>query len=332
MRAFAAPRHAAPDELTGRILCHDIRTNDGAIVLRKGHALRPDDLPILFDGGPDEIHLLELDPGDLGQRQAGQRLAEALCTPGLLPMPSGHRHVLRATREGLLDVDVAALQRMNSIPGIAVFTRLHGEVIAADQVVAHAQITPLAIAGEAVELAERIAREQPVVRVRPFVPRDAILWKRDDRIVGPLTETLLRFGCRLREIIDLPRDAASIRASLEARIDSGALLLVSGTNALDPLDPVFVVLEQIGAVMRRNGLPVHPGTLFWIATRGDITIAGLPTCGIGGQVTAFDLVLPRLLIGEGAFFDDLAGLGHGGILSHTRGPVLDEEPVDDPVR
>jgi molybdopterin biosynthesis enzyme len=149
-------------------------------------------------------------------------------------------------------------------------------------------------------------------------------------LIRALAGKLRWFGCRLREVLDLPRDAASIRQAMERRTET--LLLVSGTNALDPLDPVFAALEQLGARMQRIGMPVHPGTLLWIATWRDATIIGLPSCGLGPQVTGFDLVLPKLLA-EGAIRDeDLAGLGHGGILNFARARALNVEPADEPVR
>ena len=300
MRAFAATRETASVDLVGRVLCHD------AHPLRKGHALREDDLPLLFDDGRDEVHLLELGPDDVGQREAGRRLADACRTSGLEPHPSGHRHVLRATRRGLLVVDTNALQKLNAIPGIAVFTLRSGEIVMPQQAVAYAQITPLAIDRRTLETAEDFAFVNPVVRLRELVPRDAILWKRDDRLVAPLKEMLPGYDCRLRTTLDLPPDAASIAASLEAGLGFGAtLLLIAGSNALDPLDPVFVALERLGAKMQRRGVPVHPGTLLWIATYEDATIIGLPSCGLRG---AFELVLPRVLAGE----SDFSSLGHGG--------------------
>jgi hypothetical protein len=310
MRAFAAHRGVAPEEIIGRILCHD------AGELRKGHTLRAEDVATLF-AGRDEVHLLELGPDDVGQTEASQRLAEALRSGGVAALPSGHRHVLRATKNGLLDVDAAALQRMNAIPGIAVYTRRGGDVVEADQVVAHAQITPLAIDRRGIEAAEQIAREQPLLRLRPFVPRDAVLWKRDDRLVPALTELLRRFGCELRRVLDLPRDGAAIHAALLAH--DAPLVLIAGTNALDPLDPVFVALEATGATMLRRGMPVHPGTLLWIAILGDTTIVGLPPCGLKG---AFELVLPRLLAGD----TDFSTLGHGGEASPADRPRRETPP------
>ena len=143
----------------------------------------------------------------------------------------------------------------------------------------------------------------------PFTPCKTIIWARDERMVRGATEKLRRFGCAV-EVLPLAND---VRALMEAQRDA-ALFVVSGANALDPLDPVFVALEQMGATVQRAGVPVHPGTLLWIARWNATTIIGLPSCGRGTATTAFDLVLPRLLAHGAIGDDDLAALGHGGIL------------------
>ena len=316
-------------ELAGRILCQDVPG-----VFRKGHVLRQDDIPLLMDARWTEIHLLELGPDDIAQREAGLRLAQILSSDGLQVAPAGHRHVLKAKHKGLLKIDAAALHRVNSIPGIAVFTLMNDSVVSADQVVAEAQITPLAIERRAIE---RAARQENIVQLRPFVPHDVILFTRDAREVPGLTNKLAWFGCQVRELLDLaqfgpwaPRvnQASGLRPRAsdphtrfpsEARgprpeASNPTLVLVSGTNALDPLDPAFVALERLGARMQRVGMPVHPGTLLWIASWNATTIIGLPSCGLGPQVTGFDLVLPKILAEGGIRDDDLALLGHGGIL------------------
>ena len=331
MRALAVDRQTE-QELAGRILCHDVRGSDREIVFRKGHLLRADDMPRLRQCPWTEIHLLELAPDDLGQREAGQRLAGILSGAGLHSAPAGHRHVLKATHNGLLKIDVPRLQSVNRVAGIAVFTRTNDLVVRADQVVAEAQITPLAIERRAIDEVEQIVRRGgAVVRLLPFTPREVIVWKRDDRLVPAVTEKLRWFGCPLREVLALPADAGAIRATMEDRLKPvPTLFLVLGSNALDPLDPVFQALEQMGANMQRMGMPVHPGTLLWIASWREVTIVGLPSCGLGAQVTAFDLVLPKILA-EGAIGDEeIAALGHGGML--VRGAGADPADQTNEVR
>jgi hypothetical protein len=306
------------DALARRVLCHDVGR-----AFRKGHTIRAEDVPALEALPWDELHLLELED-DVGQREAGQQLAAALCSEGLQALPSGHRHVLKALHDGLVKIDVAALQRMNSVPGIAVYTMHDGAVAAQGRIVAEAQITGLAIERAVLDGVEGAG----VIRLLPFAPRDVVVWMRDESHIGALETKLRGFGCSVTETLPLQGDAAAIRASLEQaasplpaargeggrRPGEGLLFLVSGSNALDPLDPVFAALNAMGATMQRVGLPVHPGTLLWIAAWRSIDIIGLPTCGLGTQRTAFDLILPRLLA-EGAVRDEeLAALGHGGIL------------------
>jgi hypothetical protein len=317
MIVTVADRSATNEQLAGGVLCHDLRGPGNEIIFRKGHALRTEDLAALAEAPWTEIHLLELGPDDVGQRAAGQRLAASLSGQGLQTAPSGHRHVLTAGHRGLVKIDVATLLRINSIPGVAVYTLRDEAIAAQDQIVAEAQITQLAIDRGSLERAEQMAREGgAVIRLLPFIGRDVVIWMRDDRRVSALTEKLRFFGCPVREVIDLPRHSGKIRQSLERHAVSGAtLFLISGSNALDPLDPVFAALQALGASIQRIGLPVHPGTLLWIASWGEITIIGLPTCGLGTQLTAFDLILPKLLAEGRVGDEDLASFGHGGILN-----------------
>ena len=322
MKAFAIRRGEEHGELVGRILCQDIRP-----AFRKGHVLRAEDIPVLIAAPWTELHLLEPGPDDVPQREAGEHLARILASAGLQIAPAGHRHILRAEQNGLVKIDAEALQRLNTIQGVAVFTLMNDTVVSAGQVVAEAQITPLMIDRRAMEEA---SREKEVVRILGFVPREVVILKRDDRVLRALTEKLRWFGCTIREVVTLPGDAPSIREVIERQ--QATLFIVSGSNALDPLDPVFVALEAMGATMQRVGMPVHPGTLLWIASRKNATIIGLPSCGLGPQVTAFDLVVPKLLA-EGAIRDEeLAALGHGGILNFAQSRILMQEPVDEPVR
>ena len=84
---------------------------------------------------------------------------------------------------------------------------------------------------------------------------------------------------------------------------------------MDPLDPAFRALEQLAIPLERFGAPAHPGSLLWIARVGQVSIVGMPSCGLFSQATVFDLVLPRLLTGEPVGRSELAELGHGGFLT-----------------
>jgi hypothetical protein len=319
--------------------------------LRKGLSLGEDDIPVLLVCPWNELHLLELGPDDAGQKEAGERLAFAVSGSGLRCAPSGHKHVLKAVQNGLLEIDVSALQALNMVPGISVFTLFDGQAVAADQVVGHAQIAPLALEGRTLAAAEQIARRSgELIRVLPFVPRPVVVFvlERSEageraRALESLSRKLNWFGCPIREVVDLSPDPTAIANEISSRVGTGpALFVVAGSNALDPLDPVFGALDQIGATMQRLGMPAHPGTLLWLASRGETAIIGLPSCGLAAQATAFDLALPRILSRGRIAAGELAALAHGGILGRAmafrfpyhdlRERVPELETADEPVR
>ena len=66
-------------------------------------------------------------------------------------------------------------------------------------------------------------------------------------------------------------------------------------------------------------MPAHPGLDALAGPhRPSTAILGLPTCGAYSKATAADLLLPRLLSGEGATERTVAKLGHGGILTRSQ--------------
>ena len=106
-----------------------------------------------------------------------------------------------------------------------------------------------------------------------------------------------------------PRSCAALLA------EGAEVLIVAGASALDPLDPVFLGVGLLGGHMERHGVPAHPGSLLFLARVGAVPVLGMPTCGMFSQATTFDLALPRILAGEAIGNDELAALGHGGLLS-----------------
>jgi hypothetical protein len=304
----------ATDALAGMVLCQDVE-GDGAR-LRKGRVLRAADLPALRSS-PNELHLVELEPGDVHEDEAGRVEVRDQAT-GQWP--------LVATRRGVLRVAVDALRGANSVDGVLVYTLLDGQVVDASEEVARARIAPFVLEGRRVEEAERAARSTPdggLVRVRPFIPRrvgavvqETLGQAGAARFRAALGEKLAWFGSTLLEPAFVSPDGDALAAAMERQVADGAeVLVVAGTKALDPLDASWGALDRLGVSLERVGAPAHPGSFFWIAWRGALPILGMPTCGVLAHATVFDLVLPRVLAGERVGRAELAELGHGGLLT-----------------
>lgn len=324
MTPRAIPRAQAGGAVAGRVLCHDVRGADGTVVAARGTVVDRRRLPALLAAPWDELHCLELEPGDLLQEPAGERLARAVAGEGVaVGGVSSGQWGLAATRRGLLRVDVRALDAVNALDGVAVFTLFDGQVVDAGETVAKAKVTRLAIEGALVEAAERRAREAGgLAGVLPFRPwrigavsHEALDAPARARFEAALREKTAWFGSALVGL-RFASGAAAVAEALRALEAAGAeLVMVAGASALDPLDPVYLALGRLGARMERHGIPAHPGTHLWLARLGDTPILGVPTCGMFSQATMLDVVLPRLLAGERLGARELAALGHGGLLS-----------------
>lgn len=326
MKARAVGRAVGPDALVGRVLCHDVRGGARTLLAAKGSLVDEALAARLLEAAWEELHVLELEAGDLLQDPAGGRLAAAVAGDGVaVTGSSAGQWTLAAARRGLLDIDVDRLEGVNLIDGMAVFTLFDRQVVDAGDVVARAKVTRLAIEGRLVASAEARAAGG-VVRVRRFRTHriGAVSAERLDataraRFEGAIAEKVAWFGSSL-EGIRYAGDTAAVAGAIRELVEAGAdLVLVAGAVAMDPLDPIYLGLERLGARMERHGLPAHPGTHLWLAWLDGLPILGVPACGMFSQATIVDVVLPRLLAGDRVGSGELAALGHGGLLSREAG-------------
>jgi molybdopterin biosynthesis enzyme len=93
------------------------------------------------------------------------------------------------------------------------------------------------------------------------------------------------------------------------------LLIVAGTNSVDPLDVAVQGLLAAGGELIRQGMPAHPGSTYWLGRLGQAPVLGLSSCGMFSDATVFDILLPRLFTGLPVDADFLASLGYGGLLT-----------------
>ncbi len=326
MKPVAVRRaEATAAALIGRVICHDIREG-GKVVVDKGLMLDEGAAAKLL-AAPSwpEVHLLELEPSDVHEEPAGARISAAAAGPGVeVKGYVGSQWTLAATRRGLVRVMSEALDAVNALPGLSVFTLWDHQPVEAAEVVAKAKITPLAIAETLVKQAEERAwTAGGLVAVDAFAPRvlgalarEHLEPRQRQRFESSLGEKVDWFGSRLLPVRYPVADPASVAVEMEAALADGAeILIAAGAGSLDPLDPVFVALAWLGGRMERHGAPAHPGSLLWVAELRGRPVLGMPACGLFSQATTFDLVLPRILAGEPVDNAAVARLGHGGLLS-----------------
>jgi hypothetical protein len=84
-------RKVKAQEAIGTVLGHDVtRIVPGQFkgaVLKKGHIIQEEDIPVLLDAGNDYLYVLEIQEGELHEDEAGMRLAQAVAGPGIAWKP-----------------------------------------------------------------------------------------------------------------------------------------------------------------------------------------------------------------------------------------------------
>jgi len=322
LRVARATAQAA--DLSGRVLCHELRSDDGRVALPKGRVLDDADSLRALDLPWTELHLLALDADDVHEDDAGNRIANGVAGEGasVRPQSGGHWPIVADCR-GVLTIDTDRLERINQLDGPCVYSLYDGQVVEAGEIVARAKIVPFAINRRVLADVESILRDPPgAVNVRRFgsqrvaaLVQETMGERAITRFRDAVTEKIRWFGSSLGSLEVTPPRVEAIADAFAAAGRGADIVLVAGTKAMDLLDPTFAALDQIGARMVSQGVPAHPGSLLWLAEWNGTRIVGMPTCGLFAQATVFDLVIARLMTGEHLGRKELARLGHGGFLT-----------------
>jgi len=150
-------------EAEGMVLCHDITeivpSKFKGRAFRKGHVVRREDIPRLLDLGKEHLYVMELNDRMLHEDDAAMRMASAAAGAGIdLTVPAEGKVELKARIEGLLKINVPALETINGIDEI-VFASLHTHrMVTVGTTLAGCRVVPLVIERNKIEKGEEICK------------------------------------------------------------------------------------------------------------------------------------------------------------------------------
>lgn len=310
MRPRILKREDAPAE--GLVLSR------GVGPLQKGTVLSAESIAQLRGLPWTELHLLEMEEGDVHEEAAGRRLAESAAGEGVSVQPlSAGSWPLAAKHRGLVEVDEARLAQLNDSDDLAVVTLPAGQIVIEKELVGRAKVVPFVTREEEVRRAEQLG---PVLRVRPFLPMRVAALVQEGIDEASLAKFRAVFAEKLR-FFGSPAPAVErvqgdlVEALRRCIADGAQIVAMAGSKLMDPLDPAMQALGKAGAKIEKHGVPLHPGTLLWVASLDGVPVVGAPGCALFSRPTAFDLLLPRLLAGERLTRAALSRLGAGGLLT-----------------
>ncbi len=298
---------------------------------KKGHIIRPEDVEHLRRLGKDHIYVLQLGPDEVHENEAATLMAAALVGPGTrysADVVEGKISIY-AAHDGLLRVRREALLHFNLLGEVMCATLQDNTPVRQGEQVAATRLIPLVADRALVERAVAIAAtEGPVIEVRrlPAVRAGLVITGNEvfygriqDRFEAVLREKLTALGSEVGMVRFAPDDVEKIAAEIRACLDAGCNLIVtSGGMSVDPDDVTRHGIRAAGAEEAVYGTPVLPGAMFLVGRIGTVPVLGLPACGMFHRITVFDLVLPRLLVGEQIGREELAAIGHGGLCRNCK--------------
>src|SRR5271165_5044029 len=319
-------------EAEGAILAHSLKL--GSTALKKGRVLSPVDLELIAGAGLSRITVARLEPGDVGEDEAAQRVALAAIGPGVSAA---------APFTGRLNLDDEAIT-LGTLPP---FT-----VVEPRQMVATIKIIPFAAPEEALKQCIRVAvNGGPLLRVAPFralsvgliqtrLPglKESILDKTKEVTEGRLSA----LGCKLvfegRCAHQTGSLANTIRDAFEYGIEM--LLIHGGSAILDRRDVIPAAIESAGGRVDHFGMPVDPGNLLLLGHVSDKFVLGLPGCARSPKVNGFDWVLERVVAGLPVGPAEIMRMGSGGLLAEipsrplprakAKAPATERQPKSSP--
>jgi len=316
------------EEAVGMALAHDITEivpgKHKGPAFRRGHIIRSEDIAKLLDIGKAHIYVMELERDELHEEDAARRLARAAAGPHIrLTDPVEGRVNLVAEISGLLKVDADLLYRFNDLGDLILATLPPNRHVKKGDVLAGTRTIPVVVKEELVKKAEVLCKEKPVVTVLPIPSRrihlivtgsEVFSGRIKDGFEPVVRRKVNEMGSDLEATKLAPDDPDRIAAHIKDSYGAGAeLILVSGGMSVDPDDLTPEGIRRSGAHVECHGFPVLPGSMFLMAYLRETPVLGLSGCVLHDPVTAFDLLLPRLLAGERISRSDIIALGQGGL-------------------
>ncbi len=328
------------EDAVGHVLCHDmtqILTGDAPDAprfkgprFRKGHVVTAEDVPVLLSMGKVNLYVWELEEGMVHEDDAARRMAALVAGPGTEAAgdPSEGKVNVRATADGVLLVDSARLEAVNSVDEVMVATRRGGFAVRAGDLLAGTRVIPLVISEERLAEAEAAAGPEPLLRVEPFRLRTAAVVATgsevasgliEDRFTPVMVEKLAAYGIETvaRSTPGDERDDV-VAAIEEARSAGVDLVLCTGGMSVDPDDNTPGAIRAAGARVVTYGAPVLPGAMLLVGYFDEpggrsVPVLGVPGCAMYNKATVLDLVLPRIAAGVPVERADLVRMGEGGL-------------------
>lgn len=321
------------EDAVGHVLCHDITqiikgvTKDA--VFRKGHIVTEEDIPVLLSVGKENLYVWEKEEGMLHENDAAEILRQICQGEHMHPSDVKEGKIeLIADIDGVLKIEREKLRKVNSLGEIMIASR-HGDFpVKKGDKLAGTRVIPLVISEEKMQQAKDVTAGEVIFNILPYKKKKAgivttgseVYYHRiKDTFTPVLEEKLAEYDIEIGGHEICNDDPQMIENAIRSLLADGCNMIVcTGGMSVDPDDRTPYAIRQVTGEIVSYGAPVLPGAMFLLAYYREegkevIPVLGLPGCVMYSKRTIFDLVLPRLTVGEILTAEDLNTLGEGGL-------------------
>lgn len=321
------------EDAVGHVLCHDITqiikgvTKDA--VFRKGHIVTEEDIPVLLSVGKENLYVWEKEEGMLHENDAAEILRQICQGEHMHPSDVKEGKIeLIADIDGVLKIEREKLRKVNSLGEIMIASR-HGDFpVKKGDKLAGTRVIPLVISEEKMQQAKDVTAGGAIFNILPYKKKKAgivttgseVYYHRiKDTFTPVIEEKLAEYNIEIGGHEICNDDPQMIENAIRSLLADGCNMIVcTGGMSVDPDDRTPYAIRQVTGEIVSYGAPVLPGAMFLLAYYREegkevIPVLGLPGCVMYSKRTIFDLVLPRLTVGEILTAEDLNTLGEGGL-------------------
>jgi molybdenum cofactor cytidylyltransferase len=315
---------ASPADAIGGVTVHTLR--QGSLVLKKGTTIGPAEVEALCHAGVKEIVVVRLEDGDVSEDVAAASIAQAVAGESVnVERAFTGRANLFAAKAGVLVVDRAAVDRINSVDEAITFATLAAyKPVVEGEMIATVKLIPFGVEAKLRDAAVTAARGG-ALRIAPYtIKRVGIVSTLLPGLAPKVVEKTLRVtaerlapaGATIIAERRVPHDETALAAAIKELLGLGAeLVIVFGASAIaDRRDVIPAAITGIGGAIEHFGMPVDPGNLLLIGNAGGVPVLGAPGCARSPVENGFDWVLMRLLAGLKVTRAELTSMGVGGLL------------------
>jgi molybdenum cofactor synthesis domain-containing protein len=319
-------REIVPVELAvGRVIAHDLTLIDpesgfkGA-KFRRGHTIRPEDVPVLKRMGKSNISFLRMTPGEVHEDDAALRVGRRVAGDGVVMLgPEEGKCSLVAERDGLLVYRDEDIDFVNDDPDW-LFTTLPNKVrVRKGETVAAFRIGPLIVQEEQVARVENIGQISVLQWLRlktALVTTGRELYEGivKDAFQPKLLEKLAVYGGEFLGGRTVPDDRSSIESAISGLLDEEAdLVLCTGGMSVDADDMTPSAIRAVCDTVLFRRMSVIPGANLMLAAKGGAFVLGVPASAVFIERTSLDILLDRLFAGVPPDGKEVRGWGRGGL-------------------